>query len=181
MPTRRYSVAMDYRAAAPVRVFTPGIVNGTKAFFYTGNTAVDAGKICVTNSRSVVLRPRRNHQIQRRRVLARLCGQDPLLREPARRASLTRHLGAGRYRCSSRHRFLRLRANAERYQHHEWRRWPAILGSSFIKLTNPQASAGMSGTYGITCRTVSRSNSWHLIAAMRSEGGGHTPPFFLTA
>ena len=150
MPTRRYSVAMDYRAAAPVRVFTPGILNGT-AFFYTGNTAVDAGKICVnsdgqsffdreetTKSSGAVFSPGSVDK-------TRFCGETSVLSFADAGTSV---LGAT---------VARQDTGSSAYVNG----WSVIstanggaglpiLGSSFIKLTNPQASAGMSGTYGIT-------------------------------
>ena len=151
MPTRRYSVAMDYRAAAPVRVFTPGIVNGATAFFYTGNTAVDAGKICVnsdgqsffdreetTKSSGAVFSPGSVDK-------TRFCGETSVLSFADAGTSV---LGAT---------VARQDTGSSAYVNG----WSVIstnnggaglpiLGSSFIKLTNPQASAGMSGTYGIT-------------------------------
>ena len=150
MPTRRYSVAMDYRADAPVRVFTPGILNGT-AFFYTGNTAVDAGKICVnsdgqsffdreetTKSSGAVFSPGSVDK-------TRFCGETSVLSFADAGTSV---LGAT---------VARQDTGSSAYVNG----WSVIstanggaglpiLGSSFIKLTNPQASAGMSGTYGIT-------------------------------
>ena len=150
MPTRRYSVAMDYRADAPVRVFTPGILNG-KAFFYTGNTAVDAGKICVnsdgqsffdreetTKSSGAVFSPGSVDK-------TRFCGETSVLSFADAGTSV---LGAT---------VARQDTGSSAYVNG----WSVIsttnggaglpiLGSSFIKLTNPQASAGMSGTYGIT-------------------------------
>ena len=151
MPTRRYSVAMDYRAAAPVRVFTPGIVNGATAFFYTGNTAVDAGKICVnsdgqsffdreetTKSSGAVFSPGSVDK-------TRFCGETSVLSFADAGTSV---LGAT---------VARQDTGSSAYVNG----WSVIsttnggaglpiLGSAFIKLTNPQASAGMSGTYGIT-------------------------------
>ena len=151
MPTRRYSVAMDYRATTPVRVFTPGIVNGNNAFFYTGNTAVDAGKICVnsdgqsffdreetTKSSGAVFSPGSVDK-------TRFCGETSVLSFADAGTSV---LGAT---------VARQDTGSSAYVNG----WSVIstknggaglpiLGSSFIKLTNPQASAGMSGTYGIT-------------------------------
>ena len=151
MPTRRYSVAMDYRADAPVRVFTPGILNGGAAFFYTGNTAVDAGKICVnsdgqsffdreetTKSSGAVFSPGSVDK-------TRFCGETSVLSFADAGTSV---LGAT---------VARQDTGSSAYVNG----WSVIstnnggaglpiLGSSFIKLTNPQASAGMSGTYGIT-------------------------------
>ena len=151
MPTRRYSVAMDYRATTPVRVFTPGIVNGATAFFYTGNTAVDAGKICVnsdgqsffdreetTKSSGAVFSPGSVDK-------TRFCGETSVLSFADAGTSV---LGAT---------VARQDTGSSAYVNG----WSVItttnggaglpiLGSSFIKLTNPQASAGMSGTYGLT-------------------------------
>ena len=151
MPTRRYSVAMDYRATTPVRVFTPGILSGRDAFFYTGNTAVDAGKICVnsdgqsffdreetTKSSGAVFSPGSVDK-------TRFCGETSVLSFADAGTSV---LGAT---------VARQDTGSSAYVNG----WSVIstanggaglpiLGSSFIKLTNPQASAGMSGTYGIT-------------------------------
>ena len=150
MPTRRYSVAMDYRADAPVRVFTPGILNGT-AFFYTGNTAVDAGKICV-NSDGQSFFDREETSKSSGAVFSpgsvdktRFCGETSVLSFADAGTSV---LGAT---------VARQDTGSSAYVNG----WSVIstanggaglpiLGSSFIKLTNPQASAGMSGTYGIT-------------------------------
>ena len=151
MPTRRYSVAMDYRADAPVRVFTPGIVNGATAFFYTGNTAVDAGKICV-NSNGQSFFDREETTKSSGAVFSpgsvdktRFCGETSVLSFADAGTSV---LGAT---------VARQDTGSSAYVNG----WSVIsttnggaglpiLGSSFIKLTNPQASAGMSGTYGIT-------------------------------
>ena len=160
MPTRRYSVAMDYRATTPVRVFTPGILGldpdgkgplVPASFFYTGNTAVDAGKICVnsdgqsffdreetTKSSGAVFSP---GSVDR----TRFCGETSVLSFADAGTSV---LGAT---------VARQDTGSSAYVNG----WSVItttnggaglpiLGSSFIKLTNPQASAGMSGTYGIT-------------------------------
>ena len=160
MPTRRYSVAMDYRATTPVRVFTPGILgldpDGAgpllpASFFYTGNTAVDAGKICVnsdgqsffdreetTKSSGAVFSPGSVDK-------TRFCGETSVLSFADAGTSV---LGAT---------VARQDTGSSAYVNG----WSVIstknggaglpiLGSSFIKLTNPQASAGMSGTYGIT-------------------------------
>ena len=150
MPTRRYSVAMDYRATTPVRVFTPGILNG-KAFFYTGNTAVDAGKICV-NSNGQSFFDREETTKSSGAVFSpgsvdktRFCGETSVLSFADAGTSV---LGAT---------VARQDTGSSAYVNG----WSVIstanggtglpiLGSSFIKLTNPQASAGMSGTYGIT-------------------------------
>ena len=151
MPTRRYSVAMDYRADAPVRVFTPGILNGGAAFFYTGNTAVDAGKICV-NSNGQSFFDREETTKSSGAVFSpgsvdktRFCGETSVLSFADAGTSV---LGAT---------VARQDTGSSAYVNG----WSVIstanggaglpiLGSSFIKLTNPQASAGMSGTYGIT-------------------------------
>ena len=160
MPTRRYSVAMDYRATTPVRVFTPGILGldpdgaGSlvpASFFYSGNTAVDAGKICVnsdgqsffdreetTKSSGAVFSPGSVDK-------TRFCGETSVLSFADAGTSV---LGAT---------VARQDTGSSAYVNG----WSVItttnggaglpiLGSSFIKLTNPQASAGMSGTYGIT-------------------------------
>jgi len=160
MPTRRYSVAMDYRGTTPVRVFTPGVVGVDPdgagalvgdAFFYTGNTTVEGGKICVssngqsfwdreetTKSTGAVFSPGSVDK-------TRFCGETSVLSFGDAGVSV---LGAT---------VARQDTGSSAYVNG----WSAIttsngtaglpiLGSAFIKLTNPQASAGMSGTYGIT-------------------------------
>ena len=152
MPTRRYSVAMDYRGTTPVRVFTPGILAAASLpFFYTGNTTVDSGKICVTSdgqsffdreettkSSGAVFSPGSVDK-------TRFCGETSVLSFADAGTSV---LGAT---------VARQDTGSSAYVNG----WSVIntnnggaglpiLGSSFIKLTNPQASAGMSGTYGIT-------------------------------
>jgi hypothetical protein len=153
MPTRRYSVAMDYRTATPVRVFTPGVVaaGAGDAFFYTGNTAVEAGKICV-NSNGQSFWDREETSKSSGAVFSpgsvdktRFCGETSVLSFGDAGTSV---LGAT---------VARQDTGASAYVNG----WSSIstanntaglpiLGSAFIKLTNPQASAGMSGTYGIT-------------------------------
>lgn len=154
MPTRRYSVAMDYRGTTPVRVFTPGVVGAAapnNAFFYSTNTEVVSGKICVssdgqsfwdreetTKSSGAVFSPGAVDK-------TRFCGETSVLSFGDAGVSV---LGAT---------VARQDTGTSAYVNG----WSAIstkngdaglpiLGSAFIKLTNPQASAGMSGTYGIT-------------------------------
>ena len=152
MPTRRYSVAMDYRTATPVRVFTPGVVAAAgDAFFYTGNTAVEAGKICV-NSNGQSFWDREETSKSTGAVFSpgavdktRFCGETSVLSFADAGTSV---LGAT---------VARQDTGSSGYVNG----WSSItttngnaglpiLGSAFIKLTNPQASAGMSGTSGIT-------------------------------
>ena len=160
MPTRRYSVAVDYRATTPVRVFTPGVLSvdpdgagplTASSFFYTGNTSLEAGKVCVnsdgqtffnreetTKSSGAVFSPGNVDK-------TRFCGETSVLSFADAGTSV---LGAT---------VARQDTGASAYTNG----WSfvtttnggaglPILGNAFIKLTNPQASAGMSGTYGIT-------------------------------
>ena len=152
MPTRRYSVAMDYRAATPVRVFTPGIVAGANMpFFYSGNTTVEGGKICVDSNGQTFFDREETTKTTGASFSpgsvdkARFCGETSVLSFADAGTSV---LGAT---------VARQDTGSSAYVNG----WSVIstanggaglpiLGSSFIKLTNPQASAGMSGTYGIT-------------------------------
>jgi len=154
MPTRRYSVALDYRTTTPVRVFTPGVVGAVgpnDAFFYTGNTAVEGGKICV-NSNGQSFWDREETSKSSGAVFSpgsvdktRFCGETSVLSFGDAGTSV---LGAT---------VARQDTGASAYVNG----WSSIstanntaglpiLGSAFIKLTNPQASAGVSGNYGIT-------------------------------
>ena len=175
MPTRRYSVALDYSkqtATTPAaRVFTavtgtgtpntvalPGTgsatVTGAKQFFYTGNTKVVDGKVCV-DTQGTVFRDREETFKSGVPVFspssaksARMCGEANVLSfgEGLTAASV---LGAS---------VAREDVSAAALFENGWGVMDTtnggvglpILGYSVQKLTNPQASAGVSGNFGIT-------------------------------
>jgi hypothetical protein len=171
MPTRRYNVAANYAAgatqatalaAANYRLFSDlGAAGHTDDMFYpaqagapiaTGNTAIDAaGNICVvadgqrffdreetTGGTLPVFSPGTGTTVQ-------FCGEVSVL---AFRDTGTSVLGAS---------VARRTVTTGTYEN-GWGvltttnggKGLPILGSSFIKLENPSASAGKSGTYGIT-------------------------------
>ena len=175
MPTRRYSVALDYSkqtATTPAaRVFTPvtgtatpstvavpgtgsATVRGAQQFFYTGNTKVVDGKVCV-DTQGTVFRDREETFKSGVPVFspssaksARMCGEANVLSfgEGLTAASV---LGAS---------VSREDVSAAALFENGWGVMDTtnggvglpILGYSVQKLTNPQASAGVSGNFGIT-------------------------------
>ena len=175
MPTRRYSVALDYSkqtATAPAaRVFTAVTGTGTpntmavpgtgsasvalaQQFFYTGNTKVVDGKVCV-DTQGTVFRDREETFKSGVPVFspssaksARMCGEANVLSfgEGLTAASV---LGAS---------VSREDVSAAALFENGWGVMDTtnggvglpILGYSVQKLTNPQASAGVSGNFGIT-------------------------------
>jgi len=161
MPTRRYSVALNYNGAGTTpaaRVFTANILGaapGGTAFFHEGNTEVTAAtgdaRICVTadgqafygreeqfREDGAVLSPGQVAQV-------RFCGETSVLSfadtgNSVLGATVARQDTGGSA-------FMRGWANAN--VNNAGNGLP-ILGASFQKLTNPSAGTGFSGTYGIT-------------------------------
>ena len=195
MPTRRYSVAANYKAATTAasdyRLYTtltdnanfPGVANATidsyKVWFAPQNTAVVDGLICV-NSTGQAFWDREETSRTAGAVFSpgttsqtRFCGETSVLSFADAGASV---LGASVARQN-----VAAAANGGPFTN-GWSvvsvgnafntflgaddastgkgaandtQYPSqaglpILGSSFIKLTNPQAAAGTVGTYGIT-------------------------------
>lgn len=153
MPTRRYNVAADYTKATNVagyKVFNTGVNNGATpavAWFTPGNTTVNAdGLICVTaagqtfydreesfKTDGAVFSPGQVSKLN-------LCGEVHVTNFASGSvlgASVATSSVAGAY------------TNGWGQVNFSGNGVP-VLGSSFIKLTNPSAAAGMSGTYGIT-------------------------------
>ena len=176
MPTRRYSVALDYSkqtATTPAaRVFTPvsGVAAtpspagappagaagaaGATQFFYTGNTKVVDGKVCV-DTQGTVFRDREETFKSGVPVFspssaksARMCGEANVL-------SFGEGLTAPSVLGAS---VAREDVGAAALFENGWGVLTTtnggvglpILGYSVQKLTNPQASAGVSGNFGIT-------------------------------
>ena len=151
MPTRRYSVALDYRETTPSRVFTAGILSGKTAFFHASNTAVDSGKICVTSDGQAFY-DREETTKTAGAVFSpgavdktRFCGETSVLSFGT--------TGSGVLGAALATQFTETAAYTNGWGLIDTSNGGVglpILGSAFIKLTNPQASAGVSGNYGIT-------------------------------
>ena len=195
MPTRRYSVAANYKAATTAasdyRLYTtltdnanfPGVANATidsyKVWFAPQNTAVVDGLICV-NSTGQAFWDREETSRTAGAVFSpgttsqtRFCGETSVLSFADAGASV---LGASVARQNvaaaanggpftngwsvvsvgnAFNTFLGaddalLGTGAANDTQYPSQAGLPILGSSFIKLTNPQAAAGTVGTYGIT-------------------------------
>jgi hypothetical protein len=152
MPTRRYSVALDYRGTTPARVFTGGILAANRApFFYSANTSVDSGKICVTADNQAFY-DREETTKTAGAVFSpgnvdktRFCGETSVLSFGT--------TGSGVLGAALAAQFTETAAYTNGWGVINTSNGGVglpILGSAFIKLTNPQASAGVSGNYGIT-------------------------------
>ena len=164
MPTRRYSIAANYAAPISATKFgttttvTPAVaadsyrvINGDVAGYFnaSANTSVNAiGQIC-TNASGQVFFDREETSKSAGAVFSpgqlsktQLCGEVSVLSFADAGASV---LGA-----------TVARANVTGAYTNGWGRIDfsapgvPVLGASFIKLTNPSASAGVSGNYGIT-------------------------------
>ena len=151
MPSRRYSVAANYAAAkttdANYRLFSD---LGTIDWFTKDNTKVVGGLICV-NADSQAFWDREENTQKSGAVFSpsqltatSFCGETSVLSFADAGNSV---LGASV-----------ARQNVSGIYENGWSVVDTtngsaglpILGSAFIKLTNPSVSAGMSGTYGIT-------------------------------
>lgn len=160
MPTRRYSVALNYNGAnannAAVRVFSSDILNGGVAFFHSGNTEVtnenaDA-RICVAADGQSFF-GREEQFREDGAVLSpgevttfRFCGETSVLSfadangNSVLAATVARQ-DTGNSAFNRGWAFANVTNGGAGLP---------ILGASFQKLTNPSAGAGFSGTYGIT-------------------------------
>ncbi|QPR37070.1 cell surface protein [Delftia acidovorans] len=158
MPTRRYSVALNYNGAGTTpaaRVYSENILNGGVAFFHDGNTevtnaAADA-RICVAaDAQSFFGREeqfREDGAVLSPGEVAtfRFCGETSVLSfadtgNSVLAASVARQ-DTGNSAFTRGWAFANVTNGGAGLP---------ILGSSFQKLTNPSAGAGFSGTYGIT-------------------------------
>ncbi|MFG0676619.1 cell surface protein [Delftia sp. WSY_7] len=158
MPTRRYSVALNYNGAGTTpaaRVFSSDIVNNAVAFFHSGNTEVtDAtadARICVAADNQTFY-GREEQFREDGAVLSpgevatfRFCGETSVLSfadtgNSVLAATVARQDTGGSA-------FNRGWAIADVTNGGAGL---PILGASFQKLTNPSAGSGFSGTYGIT-------------------------------
>ncbi len=158
MPTRRYSVALNYNGAGTTpaaRVFSSDIVNNAVAFFHSGNTEVTGAtadaRICVAADNQTFY-GREEQFREDGAVLSpgevatfRFCGETSVLSfadtgNSVLAATVARQDTGGSA-------FNRGWAIADVTNGGAGL---PILGASFQKLTNPSAGTGFSGTYGIT-------------------------------
>ncbi len=166
MPTRRYSIAANYKApigtgfltvsgwgaalaadkAAAYRVINDGV---TGSYFVTDtNTTVNAlGQIC-TNAKGQTFYDREETSKSAGAVFSpgqvsvtQLCGEVSVLSFADAGASV---LGGSVARTNVNGAYV------NGWGEIEFTAGVPVLGSSFIKLSNPSATAGTSGTYGIT-------------------------------
>jgi hypothetical protein len=160
MPTRRYSVAYDYSktttASTEARVFSivpPAAANNQ--YFYSGNTSVETGKtqICVSASGQSFF-DREETGATSGPVFSpgsvtttRLCGETSVL---AFADSGVSSLGATVARTTVTSGIFQNGYGVVSTIDATTGLGLPILGSSFMKLTNPSASPGVSGNYGIT-------------------------------
>ena len=155
MPTRRYSVAMNYgtSAAASARLFS-SVVSAGNQFFFSANTSVSGDRICVTAA------GQRFHDREEGAKTSgavfspgsvttfRFCGETSVTTFGSAASVLGATLAVqstGTSAFTSGWGVINT-PNASAVGNAGL----PIMGSSFIKLTNPAASAGVSGTYGIT-------------------------------
>lgn len=154
MPTRRYSVAMSYgtSAAASIRQFSQ-VINATpNAWFHTNNTSLSGDRICVTAA------GQRFHDREEGAKTAgavfspgsvttfRFCGETSVTTFGSAASVLGATLSVQSTGASA---FTSGWGVINTPNTGSAPGLP-IMGSAFIKLTNPSASAGVSGTYGIT-------------------------------
>lgn len=163
MPTRRYSVALAYNndpAAAAQTVFTTGIKGaGTTEFFHTANAKVEAttakgdARICV-DATGLATYGREEEEKSADFDLSpaptsktSFCGETSVLKFGVAQSDVS-VLGAS----------VAFQGIKNPVSKRGWANITTtnggnglpILGSAFIKLTNPSVGAGFSGTYGIT-------------------------------
>lgn len=159
MPTRRYSVAVKYSVSAgasSLQFSKPVVGSGgdiTKPFFHASNTtkAATSDRICVSadsqkfydreeggKSTGAVFSPGSV-------AVIKFCGEDSVISFGSAPVSVLgatiANLTTGSSAFVSGWGYINTDNSG---------RGLPIMGSSFIKLTNPAASAGVSGTYGIT-------------------------------
>jgi hypothetical protein len=155
MPTRRYSTAFDYSAASATangRLFSQlTLLGAARTWFGSSNTSVTGSQICV-NADNQTFWSREEQSVAAGAVFSpgaisvtRFCGETSVLAfgdsgvsvlgATVARQTLTSGIftnGWGNVNVNNGGVGL------------------PILGHSFIKLSNPQATAGVSGNYGIT-------------------------------
>lgn len=163
MPTRRYSVAMNYgtSVAASSRLYSRVIstIGANNPFFHDSNTSLSGDRICVTaagqkfydreeggKTSGAVFSPGNVSTF-------RFCGEDSVTSFGSAPVSVLGATLATQTTGSSA--FVNgwgviSTPNTTGNAAPNNQVGLPILGSAFIKLSNPQASAGVSGTYGIT-------------------------------
>jgi len=161
MPTRRYSVAMDYTPATSRRVYSPvavpaGGAGAGNAFFHDGNTRINpanAQQICV-DATSQVFYDREETTKSSGAVfspgnisITTFCGETSVLSFADSGVSV---LGGSVARQDTGGSAFTNGWGVVNVRNATTTAGLPILGASFIKATNPQVAAGQSGTYGIT-------------------------------
>ena len=160
MPTRRYSVALDYSATPnPIRVYSsvagPQLKAGKNIeFFHDRNTEVVNGQICVNTATSAFFDREEGAKVGNpvfspsKATSARLCGETNVM-SFGQGGTQSRVLGAT---------VAREDVAASAIFENGWGRVTTpnggvglpILGFGVQKLSNPQVAAGVSGNFGIT-------------------------------
>ena len=160
MPTRRYSVALDYRATPnPTRVYSsvagPQLKGGANIeFFHDRNTEVVNGQICVNTATSAFFDREEGSKSGNpvfspsKASSARLCGETSVM-SFGQGGTQSRVLGST---------VAREDVAASAIFENGWGRVTTpnggvglpILGFGVQKLSNPQVAAGVSGNFGIT-------------------------------
>lgn len=157
MPTRRYQVAMDYAPATSRRLFSvTGVAGTTPQYFYTDNTSIsttNSQQICVgaqsqtfydreegTKTSGAVFSPGNL-------TVTNFCGEVSVLSfADAGNSALSASVARQDTGTSA---FTNGWGNINVLNPNTNIGLP-ILGSAFIKATNPAASAGFAGTYGLS-------------------------------
>lgn len=161
MPTRRYSVAMDYAPTTSRRLYSQVPFAGDQ-YFHDGNTRINpsnAQQICVdatsqtfydreetTKSSGAVFSPGNIS-------VTTFCGETSVLSFGDTGTSV---LGGSVARQDTGSSAFVSGWGTVNVRNASTNLGLPILGSAFIKATNPQVSAGVSGTYGITSDHRSR-------------------------
>ena len=156
MPTRRYSVAMDYSPATPRRLYSNVPTGAVPQYFHDGNTSINplnVSQICVTaiaqtfydreettKTSGAVFSPGNISTTQ-------FCGETSVLSFASTGLSVLGGSVARQDTGSSA--FVNGWGNINVQQGGGGLGLP-IIGAAFLKLTNPGVAVGQSGTYGIT-------------------------------
>ncbi len=156
MPTRRYSVAMDYTPATSRRLYSQVVGAGNAAYFHDGNTRINPNnsqQICVdataqvfydreeiTKSSGAVFSPGNIS-------VTTFCGETSVLSFNDTGVSV---LGGGVARQDTGSSAFVNGWGTVNVTNGTTGLGLPIMGAAFIKGTNPAVAAGQSGTYGVT-------------------------------
>jgi hypothetical protein len=156
MPTRRYSVAMDYSQATSRRLFSSVVAAGPFAYFYDGNTAVNsanAQQICVSATSQVFFDREEGTKTSGAVFspgnisVTQFCGETSVLSfGDAGNSALSATVARQDTGTSA---FTNGWGNVNVVNAGTGLGLP-IIGASFLKATNPAAGVGFAGTYGLS-------------------------------